>query len=259
TNNVLLPDDIIIEILTRIPAKSLTQKFKYVCKPWYNLMKDPSSNFIQTHLNRSMERDCSNFILTTFCMINTQLYSSSLNSSSCDEINVEEIENPFKETQLVTEVLGSCNGLICLYMDYNSLCLLNPFTKEHKFLDIGKNLHVDCCAAYGLGYNSVVGEYELVYVDRTEFFDDGYDSQVNIYSLNDDSKATCLMTFDVPYKVISGNISGIYLNGALHWVAVHKDKQEIETIVSFDMGERSFRSCCHLISLVKKLLLRLGC
>ncbi|PIA56442.1 hypothetical protein AQUCO_00700639v1 [Aquilegia coerulea] len=66
-----------------------------------------------------------------------------------------------------------------------------PCTREHKFIDLGKNLDVDCCAAYGLGYDSVVDEYKLVHVDRYEYFDDGCNSQVNVYSFNDNCKATC--------------------------------------------------------------------
>ncbi|PIA25103.1 hypothetical protein AQUCO_12500014v1 [Aquilegia coerulea] len=237
-NNLnLLPDDIILEILTRLPANSLVEQFRFVCKTWCYLMKDPSSNFIQTHLNRSMERDCPHILSNIYFKGNKQLYSSSFDD---EEADAEQIKNPFQPRHFETKVLASCNGLICLYM-HNKLCLLNPCTRESKILNLGKFLYVDPWAAYGLGYDSAVSEYKLVYVRRSLSIYDDWESQVDVFSLNDDRDATCLITFGVPYKILNGDIPGIYLNGALHWVAVHNDKLEIETIVFFDMRKKSFQ------------------
>lgn len=43
-----LPEDVIIEILLRLPVNSLL-KFKSVCRNWYSLIKSP--NFIRKHMN----------------------------------------------------------------------------------------------------------------------------------------------------------------------------------------------------------------
>uniref|UniRef100_A0A2N9I433 F-box domain-containing protein n=1 Tax=Fagus sylvatica TaxID=28930 RepID=A0A2N9I433_FAGSY len=45
-----LPKDVIIEILSRLPAKSLL-RFKCVCKEWCSIIQDQV--FIETHLNKA--------------------------------------------------------------------------------------------------------------------------------------------------------------------------------------------------------------
>ncbi|PIA56522.1 hypothetical protein AQUCO_00700697v1 [Aquilegia coerulea] len=242
TTDAIIHDDIIFEILTRLPAKSLREQFSLVYKPWCDLMTDPFSNFIQTHLNRSMEINCPNFLSTIYSIERrTQFYSSSFSSFDDEEVDAEHIINPFKEIGSETEVLATCNGFICLCMPPSKLCLLNPCTRECKFFNVGKSLYVHDCSAFGLAYDSVVGEYKLVNVRRSLSIYDDCDSLVDVYSLNNDGQATCLSTFGVPYRILNGDIPGIYLNGSLHWVAVHEDRLEIETIVSFDMKGTSFQ------------------
>ena len=50
----LLYDELIEEILSRLPVKPLIQ-FKYVCKGWNSLMSDPY--FIKLHLSKSAAKD----------------------------------------------------------------------------------------------------------------------------------------------------------------------------------------------------------
>ena len=54
-------DDIITEILLRVPAKSLI-RFRCVCKSWRALISDPS--FVQNHLRR-VSPSHSNLLLVT--------------------------------------------------------------------------------------------------------------------------------------------------------------------------------------------------
>ena len=58
-NNPFLPGDVIVNILKRLPAKSLI-RFQCVCKDWKNLIK--TSSFIQDHLHHSSHQNPSLFL-----------------------------------------------------------------------------------------------------------------------------------------------------------------------------------------------------
>ena len=49
-----LPDDIVLNILSRLPVKSLL-RFRCVCKTWDSSITTP--NFISTHLNNNKDHD----------------------------------------------------------------------------------------------------------------------------------------------------------------------------------------------------------
>ncbi|XP_042515312.1 F-box protein CPR1-like [Macadamia integrifolia] len=77
-----LPEDLIIDILSRLPVKSLL-RFRCVSKPWCTLITDPS--FIKMHLNRSLA-------------INTNLtliYKNSIDFYSVD-LDAWELNHPLK-------------------------------------------------------------------------------------------------------------------------------------------------------------------
>ncbi|KAL3586325.1 hypothetical protein D5086_013192 [Populus alba] len=61
-----LPEDVVIEILSRLPVKNLLQ-FKCVCKSWYATITSP--NFISKHLrNYYSKSDDSECLLVQYCV-----------------------------------------------------------------------------------------------------------------------------------------------------------------------------------------------
>ncbi|PIA46025.1 hypothetical protein AQUCO_01600355v1 [Aquilegia coerulea] len=61
-NNLPIPNDILVEILTRVPPTSLL-RFKCVCKHWYSLIQDPI--FVDNQLNQAKKRVCNPIIPKT--------------------------------------------------------------------------------------------------------------------------------------------------------------------------------------------------
>ncbi|KAK9673098.1 hypothetical protein RND81_12G145900 [Saponaria officinalis] len=166
-----IPDEIIYYgILTRLPVKSLL-RFKSVCKDWYALIK--SSTFIDTHLKYVLEsHDSSDFMIVSVNYEPSYFYTyyDAPQFTSGIDVLLKEIDNYHP-----TRVVGSCNGLICLKLGFNSgLMLCNPITREYyRFIDpishrCSNNFrkYVD---QYGFGYDIVTSHYKIVKI--TSFMD----------------------------------------------------------------------------------------
>ena len=112
--NLDLPDEIVLEILTWLPVKSLL-RFRCVCKSWYSYITNP--NFISTHLNSLLSHNHGYVIYMrkTF----PRFYFSSHSqvcTVSCDRMfeRVSEFRIPFTFQFGRPKLVGSCNGILCL-------------------------------------------------------------------------------------------------------------------------------------------------
>ncbi|KAL7213691.1 hypothetical protein ACSBR2_016256 [Camellia fascicularis] len=119
------PMDLIVDILSRLPVKPLV-RFRCVSKPWCALIDDP--DFIKLHLNRSINTKSHLNLILNDCSL------SSVNFDSLD--NATKLKSLLKWTDFGIEVLGSCNGLICLYNGEEDVCIWNPSTRKHRKLSV---------------------------------------------------------------------------------------------------------------------------
>ncbi|CAK7355336.1 unnamed protein product [Dovyalis caffra] len=148
----LLPEEIILTILMLLPARTLHKKMIYVCKQWYNIIRDPI--FINKHLKRSR---------TCLLMKSHQLESKSVFIMEKGEKGFGFEEIRFPTTKIVHPT--SCDGLI-LFNDkkrlINTLYVLNPVTRQHVSLprlDWSQlEFGFSCC----LTKSSVGGDYKVV-------------------------------------------------------------------------------------------------
>lgn len=116
-----IPEDVTVEILSRLPLKSLLQ-FASVSKRWYSMVSD-----VTTKRNRSLRV----FTASTFRSGRTM---SSPEFSSIDEVgHVKSVRNPWTEGScyLHVNLCGSCNGLLLLALD-DDFFLWNPVTNYLK-------------------------------------------------------------------------------------------------------------------------------
>ncbi|QHN79456.1 hypothetical protein HN51_056563 [Arachis hypogaea] len=161
----ILLDELIAEVLLRIPARSLVRLRNSVCSSWRTLIS--SSQFAKDHLRRSMAVDPA---LTHPLMA---YYSQAYIYPTIGVFSVRSVmENPPHEPTKVVPyegrcyrlIIGSCNGLLCLHdeehedrlMGHRAM-LWNPCTGfTSQPLEIG-GLFSIC----GFGYDHVNDKYKL--------------------------------------------------------------------------------------------------
>ncbi|KAF9602540.1 hypothetical protein IFM89_029839 [Coptis chinensis] len=246
-----LPDEVIVEIFSRVPPKSVV-RFRCLSKSWCKTLSDP--NFIKTHLSHAIAEDKLNiFILSEIENIRMPREVRPKSGSGFCSItrmwNIEgelfnksvEVRNPFVSNQYATAgdlvlFVASCNGLVCLLSE-DRVCLLNPSTRECKIVNFGKNR----CWHYGLtrgfGYDPITDNYKLVEISIDRNFHDIFNTETRVYSLSNASSST---TFSNSYRIKNPEDAGIYLNGALHWIGYVKGCEN-ETVIVFDLTEEVFR------------------
>lgn len=131
-----LPDDLMVDILTRLPLSSLL-RFKTVCKSWYALVAT-NSKFLIAHLHHS-QVNCKDYIFL-FKHLYTPKHNSSEKlcifsllycfSETGSTKHVELDHLPFlKHMKLkYIDIVSQCNGLVCLsyWDDPPQLYLWNP-------------------------------------------------------------------------------------------------------------------------------------
>ncbi|KAL5717336.1 hypothetical protein ACHQM5_010357 [Ranunculus cassubicifolius] len=225
-----LPLDIITNILSHLPVKSLL-RFKSVSKSWYSLIND--QKFIKSHLNRAIEGNNINIMIR-------HSYLSTIDYDSSFDI-AKDIDYPFKTSIYGVEILGSCNGLVCISPDEDVYCVWNPCTKEYRKIPDtpidfppGQFLSFVRTMCHGFGYDETRGEYKLVRIANID--DDG--SDVKVYSVGRNSWKKVQ---DVPYYILYKRQLGVFVNGCLHWAATRGYESDSKVIASFDLVEEVFK------------------
>ncbi|XP_049374657.1 F-box protein At3g07870-like [Solanum verrucosum] len=144
------------------------------------------------------------------------------------------------------EILGSCNGLLCLFDPIVKYLthILNPCSGDFVFLpnpirDLGDPVNV----VVGFGFlpkRNVYKVVEIVYYRREIVRDDNDDlrSGVCVYTIGDDSWRC---NSSSPYSLRGRDLSGACVNEALHWVSSGYDGPKlVDQIVGFDLENEVF-------------------
>ncbi|OVA02161.1 F-box domain [Macleaya cordata] len=250
--NNFLPEEITMDILSRLPAESVL-KCQLVCKTWRSLVHDPSFNHM--HLLRHQLDDQNaaessgllGFIFLTSLSNNEGRKLCYLRYNKKDEqqqhhphqtlITRISLHPPAVDDHLI---VGSCNGLICISINNYSVgvgdpvYICNPITREYVILPyMDTKLNDRCCLVSGFGYNPSTNEYKVVRICCSNY--EPFAKTVQVYTLGDGigwrNKG------EIMYKFIHHPryILGILANGALHWLDAE------QKIVAFDLVDENFR------------------
>ncbi|MED6122736.1 hypothetical protein PIB30_042655 [Stylosanthes scabra] len=252
-----LPDDIILEILVRLPVKTLLQ-FKLVCKSWRTLISSPQFAIDNLRQRLSTERHlpsrvvyCSNYYpyprfgflqLQPLFMKPTEFKKATDKFAKFSIIEVRSSNSGgFCHDSLVMR--GSCNGLVCLHhLRSSHFWLWNPCTgstsqqcfpctesTSQQFFPIEiKSRPI----YFGLGYDHVHDKYKLVTFHEQEDLTRIFTFGANSWTIGPNFPYPAAMN-------LCGNI-GKFLSsaGTLNWMAKVKEKEWV--ILSFDMTNESF-------------------
>ncbi|XP_057432922.1 F-box/kelch-repeat protein At3g23880-like [Lotus japonicus] len=275
-----LPFDLVVEILCRLPVKSLLQ-LRCVCKSWNSLISD--SKFAKKHLRCSPKDFTRHHIILDHTLNQKSLIShlkslifhlkfdesvimayplqSVFNAAVAATITL--LEYPLNTQNLVDFIVGSCNGcILCLDIDQSSPLLWNPSTRRFKKLPSLENplLEEEDChyyTTYGFGYDHSTDRYKVVAVFCYECDDDEedddfyYKTQVKVHTLGTDSWRS-IQEFPSGVAVFD---TGKFVSGTLNWLA--DDSTNLNpVIVSFDLGKESYHEIFPPVT--RELVLGLG-
>ncbi|XP_010026698.2 F-box/kelch-repeat protein At3g06240 [Eucalyptus grandis] len=222
-------EDILIEILSRLPVKSLV-RFKCVSKRWRSLISEP--HFAKLHLQRLI-------------LENITPSQKIIKSNPLQTIDYEALDNDEVNNHVVVEshdlgkdepwgLAGSCNGLVSLAVN-DGFLVYNPTTKESRKLP-GSDLVAEHEFFHGFGYSSTTDDYKVVHGAFSKANDGSKECVLEIFSLRSGSWRR-VPSKDVPK--LSG--PGIYLNGSVHWIVNHGNGSRIEqAIIPFGLATETF-------------------
>lgn len=226
-----LPDEIRLAILTRLPAKSCLQ-CKSVCKTWKYLISLPV--FAKMHLNRLNDSGELSFLIRSwklsFLLAPSEYYSFDYTekNSFCRRNNIIRQDTSYA-------IVGSCNGLICLFNHDDTIVISNPIIGENVMLPkITPHAHRDknLFSGYmycGFGYLPKTDKYKVVrlytLLEESKFL------EVEVYTLGSGSGWRKMGKLEH-----SGYVGhkGIFAHGAIYWLFS-------STIVAFDLADEKFR------------------
>ncbi|KDP40077.1 hypothetical protein JCGZ_02075 [Jatropha curcas] len=278
-----LPQEVIQEILLRLPVKSLC-RFRCISKSWLSRISSPQ--FAKAHLDIALRSNILYSQRQRLIFSSGNLYSveyeSICNTNGRDiavvtldyplkekangrddvlddsrgndlvyyKVSEDEDENPVivkvdakfsskvtKLDDIWVEIFGSCNGLVCIAPEEDTLFLFNPSTGESKRIPeqslsrsapYGYN-------SYGFGYDPTTDDYKVVLIGAVSAF--------NVYAFSVYSMRTAcwgrIKTF--PYdSFVCG--AGVFLHGALHWVARNRESEDDKYVVSaFNLENELFQ------------------
>ncbi|KAG5602020.1 hypothetical protein H5410_033390 [Solanum commersonii] len=223
----ILPPELITDILSRLPVKSLLQ-CRCVSKSWLSLICSPE--FIKTHL--SLAANNKDYIhhrvllrvSPSECGLKNYSLRSLLDESVVDSSDMNyPVENHCGRFWTV----GSVNGLICV----SGLFLWNPSIRKYKMLPTEKRFYSDM-VTYGFGYDEIHDDYKVVRVRSTCQHQNKHYNEFEVYSLKSDSWRSihCLKNELLFTEV------GKFVNGKLHWATCDGHFHEGWSISSIDLS-----------------------
>ncbi|CDP17261.1 unnamed protein product [Coffea canephora] len=228
-----VPQDILEEMLSRLPVKPLL-RFRCVSKQWKAIIDSPE--FIRLHIAQSLETRSHHSVI---------LRHSYLHSADFESLNrtnraiFEELNHPLKTPDYKTEILGSCNGLLCLMNTEEDIILWNPSTRRYQKLPLTET-ELPGEGIYGFGYDCVSDDYQVVKI--VQFYgvsSDTFDSEVKIYSLRSNSWKRIQ---DFPYYLRYRRVYGMLANGVLHWLVTRNPKSYTAVLIAaFDLATEEYR------------------
>ncbi|XP_038715444.1 F-box protein CPR1-like [Tripterygium wilfordii] len=238
-----LPIELIINILYRLPVKSLI-RFKSVSKPWKSLVEDP--DFVKSYMDQQQVKTKR---LITKCDTSSFLSTDLDSLDKLSIVNMPKLQRSYRHIELI----GSSNGLVTLCCTFSNLndplvfdfIIWNMATRKHLIIPLELPHPPKCTLlVQGFGYNSVCDDYKVVRAFKSGGGGgDGDDLITMVYSLK--KHEWVWSTINSPdYHFEDLLVGSLVSNGALHWLAFEGYAWD-PIIVAFDLNTEEY----HKVSL----------
>ncbi|KAL2251273.1 F-box protein CPR30 [Sesamum indicum] len=239
------PTELLIEILLRLPVKSLI-RFTAVCKSWHALITSPS--FISSHLSNTRNHT---LLARRYDKHDKRERYSLLEVAEGGPFAVKsssELGFPFKSQIGYFRIVGSCDGLVCLSDDFfanpsQPVILWNPSVRNHVILP-KPTINPTAPHIFVLGFGVAAHDYKvvrLVYCRKLDDFGFILPPQIEVFSLKT-GRWRRVRRVDVRLQVLEFMWCQTFLNGVVHWIAYEStnDDSTRSSILAFRVGDEVF-------------------
>ncbi|XP_049386768.1 F-box/kelch-repeat protein At3g23880-like, partial [Solanum stenotomum] len=239
---LLLPDELITEILLKLPIKSLL-KFMCVSKSWLQLFSSPA--FVKNHIKLTADDKGYIYHRLIFRNTNENFKFCSLPPLFTKQQHTEElfhIDSPIERSTLLTHIVGSVNGLICVVHGQKEAYIWNPTITNSKELPKFTSIMCSGSIKYGFGYDESYDDYKVVFINYpyNHSSSSNMTTVVNIYTLRTNSWTT---RHDQLQGVFLVSHYGRFVNGKLYWTSsTCINKYKVCNITSFDLANGTWGS-----------------
>ncbi|XP_057448183.1 F-box/kelch-repeat protein At3g23880-like [Lotus japonicus] len=245
-----LPFELGVEILCRLPVKSLLQ-LRCVCKSWKSLISDPK--FAKNHLRCSSTDFTRHRLFLSYNTLPGDRFKFLLKDYPLLSVFNAAMPAPATElgyplSNIFNFVMDFCHGIIMVCFNYKRCILLwNPSTRIFKELPRLRNRPlVGTFITYGFGYDNLADRYKVVAVLCYETDSDTggykknktdaefYRTQVQVHTLGTHAWREIQ---DFP-SCVPFTGTGKFLNGTLNWLVSHESNWFIN---SLNLGKESYQ------------------
>ncbi|XP_047309300.1 F-box/kelch-repeat protein At3g23880-like [Impatiens glandulifera] len=238
-----LPPEMITEILSRLPVKSLLQ-CRCVSISWNALIANPI--FVKKHLKASQNQAQLLMRRVLDCDVKSYYISDILNEECPIAHSLDFSIIPSNSDLCMTEIwiMGSCNGLVCVAIDEVEILLWNPSIRKSKTLPscgLKKRTSLSIPSqffAYGFGYDERNSDYKVIVIkSNSKKFTGPFSNEIKIYGLKSGSWRKVK---NYPQFCPLGE-RGMFVSGSLHWGAsMETGINNYQGILTFDLTEETF-------------------
>ncbi|KAK2982165.1 hypothetical protein RJ640_008803 [Escallonia rubra] len=232
-----LPEDVIIEILTRLPADFVLE-CRMVCTKWRKLISSPY--FAEEHLKRV---DQSTFVQLDCCISHLRKFNMLILDEAAQRgarLTKICVGSESSMTKYHPKLFGSCNGLLLFQglMNRTTLFVSNPTT--HEEITLSTPTQRGC--PFGIFFHPTTRQYKLLFVQPVW--------QCYNYFIQTVGAKMWRQFTSFPYRPAWG-VSAAISNGSLHWMVDHQYRRRYESgpcqhaIMVFNMDSENIRSMPH--------------
>ncbi|KAF5441919.1 hypothetical protein F2P56_037129 [Juglans regia] len=225
-----LPENVVVEILLRLPVKSLV-RFRCVSKRWCSLISDP--RFSKSQFRRASVRS-QRLLISSRSGIRSLDCEAPFEDSSTPSVLVV----PFQKRGRYVSIIGSCNGLVCVSLySHRDYYIWNPSTGNYRKLpDPGISLP-GRKYWHGFGYDPSTDDYKLLVANFR--MPPSRESEGKVFSFKRNSWKRILRGLEDPGY--TEDSAGILCNGSLHWyLQLCREPLSGQKIHGFDLAEEKF-------------------
>ncbi|CAG7882735.1 hypothetical protein BRARA_C03671 [Brassica rapa] len=242
-----LPQDLVEEILSRAPVKSL-RRLRSTCKRWYHqaLFKDP--RFIKKHFDKTRQYHAL-MLNHKACSLSSILHGANFDAETILGVDGLSLVDPHDNELVDVTKAFHCHGmLLCTHPKSNSLVVWNPFSGKTRWVQPQKHYN----SAYAMGYdkNELCRNYKILMLPC--YYDHGKlgswkkldatlegDLRFEIYEFGSDS----WRSVDVITTQAYLQPGGVSLKGDTYWV-LSNHKGFDYSLLSFDFSKERLQRLC---------------